>query len=127
MSQGGSSVARILVVDDVEEVLDGVEKLLQADGYSVDTARSEERAVECARRSPPQLILLNLDETPDQVTATARRIRTWGQLDSCVPVVVFCVEWVAEGTEVHLGDNLHATQPDNFNQLRRFLARLLQS
>jgi len=66
------------VVDDVEEVLDGVEKLLQADGYSVDTARSEERAVECARCSPPQLILLNLDEAPDQVTATARRIRTRG-------------------------------------------------
>ena len=56
----GESVARILVVDDVEEVLDALEKLLESDGYSVDAARTEDRALECAQRNPPDLILLNL-------------------------------------------------------------------
>ena len=125
MSKGAGTPARLLVVDDVEEVLDGIEKLLGADGYSIDAARSEEQAVECARRNPPQLVLLNLDALPDELVATARRIRTGAQLDPGVPIVLFCAEWVAEGEEVHLGDNVYATQPDHFNQLRDFLARLL--
>ena len=35
----------ILVVEDVEESRDGIEKLLAADGYRVDPARQEEDAV----------------------------------------------------------------------------------
>ena len=53
MSKGAGTPARLLVVDDVEEVLDGIEKLLRADGYSIDAARSEERAVECAHATLP--------------------------------------------------------------------------
>jgi len=127
MSISGSTLATILVVDDVEEILDGIEKLLRADGYSVDATRSEERAVECARRCPPQLILLNLGGPPDEVVVGARRIRTRAQLDHGVPIVLFCIEGVAEGEEIHLGDNVYATHPDNFNQLRDFLARLLRA
>lgn len=127
MSIGGSILATILVVDDVEEILDGIEILLQADGYSVAATRSEDRAVEWAQRSSPQLILLNLGGTPDEVIATARRIRTRAQLDQGVPIVLFCAEWVAENQEIHLGDHVYAIRPDNFNQLRDFLARLLQS
>lgn len=87
MSNRGA-LARLLVVDDVDEVLDGIEKLLRADGYSIHAARSEERAVECALRNPPQLILLNLDAPPDEVIATARRIRNRTQLDTRVPIVL---------------------------------------
>src|SRR4051812_39649725 len=63
--------AAILVVDDVEEVRDGIQSLLEADGYWVDSARSDKDAVECALRKPPQLILLNLAGSPEQVTALA--------------------------------------------------------
>lgn len=127
MRIGGSTLATILVVDDVEEILDGIEILLRADGYSVAATRSEDRAVEWAQRSSPQLILLNLGGTPDEVIATARRIRTRAQLDHGVPIVLFCAEWVAENQEIYLGDHVYAIRPDNFNQLRDFLARLLQS
>lgn len=37
-----------------------------------------------------------------------------------VPIVVFCVEEIAEGDEVAIGENVHVTRPDNFNQLRSF-------
>jgi hypothetical protein len=43
-----------------------------------------------------------------------------------VPVVVFCVEEIAEGDEVAIGSNIHIARPDNFNQLRGLLARLLR-
>jgi hypothetical protein len=43
-----------------------------------------------------------------------------------VPVVVFCIDEIAEGDEVAIGENVHVTRPDNFDQLRSLLARLLQ-
>src|SRR5438552_17382969 len=46
----------ILVVEDVEETRDGIEKLLERDGHRVDSAREEEDAVVTAARKPPDLI-----------------------------------------------------------------------
>jgi hypothetical protein len=42
-----------------------------------------------------------------------------------VPVVVFCIDEIAQGDEVAIGENVHVTRPDNFDQLRSLLARLL--
>jgi two-component system response regulator MprA len=125
-SIGGAILATILVIDDVEEIRDGIEKLLRTDGYSVDATRTEERAVECAKRSPPKLILLNLGKRRNEIVETARRIRGRAQLDDSVPIVLFCIEDVAEGKEFDLGDNTYAVHPDNFNQLRAFIAQLLE-
>ena len=43
----------ILVVQDVEETRDGLEKLLKTDGYRVDAARVKDDAVVRAQRQPP--------------------------------------------------------------------------
>ena len=43
-----------------------------------------------------------------------------------VPVVVFCAQDIPEGEEVAIGGNVYLTNPDNFNQLRSLVARLLQ-
>ena len=42
-----------------------------------------------------------------------------------MPVVVFCIAEIDEGDEVAIGQNVYITRPDNFNQLRALLARLL--
>jgi hypothetical protein len=42
-----------------------------------------------------------------------------------VPIVIFCVEDIAEGAEVSIGNNVYLTGPDDFNQLRALLNRLL--
>ena len=118
--------ATILVVDDVEEVLDGIEKLLQVDGYTVEAVRSVERAVECAQRKAPELILVNLDGSADVVIAAAERIRQQARLDSNLPIVLFCIDSVDEGAEIHIGGHVYVTRPDNFNQLRAFMRRLLE-
>lgn len=115
----------ILVVEDIEETRDGIELLLKADGYRVEAARNERAAVESARRKRPDLILVSLGGTPPHVIATARKIRERAELGDHVPVVIFCIDEVSEGGEVSIGHNVYVTHPDNFNQLRGLLARLL--
>jgi len=115
----------ILVAHDVEETRDGIERLLKAHGYRVDPARSEHHAVERAQRQAPDLILVSLGGPPDDSIASALRIRHRAGLGDEVLVVVFCVQTVDEGAEVELGRNVYATRPDNFDQLRGFLGRLL--
>jgi CheY-like chemotaxis protein len=125
MNKGNDVSLTILVVEDVEETRDGIEKLLNADGYRVEAARDERYAVESARRKRPDLILVSLGGTPRDVIASARRIRERAGLGNDVPVVVFCVGEVSQGDEVAIGQNVYVTRPDNFDQLRNLLARLL--
>src|SRR6266852_4559877 len=115
----------ILVVEDVAETRDGIETLLKADGYRVAVARDEGDAIESARRKRPNLILVSLAGLPSEVIAAARRIREHADLGNQVPVVIFCFESIAEGDDLAIGENVHVSRPDNFNQLRRLLTRLL--
>ena len=116
----------ILVVEDVQETREGIERLLMADGYRVLVAKDEPDGIESAQRQRPDLILVSLAGVPSEVIVSARRIREKAAIGEDVPVVVFCVEEIAEGDEVAIGENVHVTRPDNFNQLRSLLARLLQ-
>lgn len=115
----------ILVVEDVHETRDGIEKLLKVDGYRVVLARDELDGIESARRQRPDLILVSLDGTPSDVLDSGRRIRESAEAGEEVPIVVFCFGEISAGAEVAIGKNVHITQPDNFNQLRELLSRLL--
>jgi CheY-like chemotaxis protein len=125
MNKENSVCPTILVVDDIEETRDGIEMLLKVDGYLVEASRNEQDAIERGRRKNTDLILVSLGGPPHDVVATARQIRTHAKLGENVPIVVFCVGDVAEGDEVDIGQNVFLTHPDNFNQLRNLLARLL--
>jgi CheY-like chemotaxis protein len=116
----------VLVLNDVEEIRDGLAALLQSDGYQVEATRSEASAIECALRKSPQLILVNLAGSPEQVIAAGRRINDEARLQDRVPIVLFCIEGIEE-TKIHLGGCLYSTRPDNFNHLRSLLQHLLFS
>lgn len=118
--------AIILVVEDVHETRDGIETLLTADHYRVAVARNEGDAIENARRTKPDLILVCLAGSPREVIFSALSIRQRAEAGDRVPVVVFCIEGIDEGDEVAIGKNVHLTRPDNFNQLRSLIARLLR-
>ena len=115
----------ILVLEDVHETRDGIEKLLKADGYTVALARDETDAIKSAIRQRPDLILVSVAGLPEEVIVTARRVRELSAVGEDVPVVVFCAAGINEGDEVAIGKNVHITRPDNFNQLRSLLARLM--
>ncbi len=125
MNKESDTNSIILVVEDVNETRDGIEKLLKADGYRVTLARDEADAIESAQRVPPNLILVSVAGLLHEVVIAARRIRELAAVEENVPVVVFCIAEIDEGDEVAIGKNVYITRPDNFNQLRTLLARLL--
>jgi DNA-binding response OmpR family regulator len=125
ITRDSGRAAVVLVVEDVEEIRDGIEKLLTTDGYRVDPARSEDDAIDRASRRCPDLILVSLGGSPLKVIARAARIRQRAGIDERVPVVVFCVPTLDQGAEIGIGHNVYVTRPDNFDQLRSFLNRLL--
>lgn len=117
--------AIILVVEDVHETRDGIETLLMADGYTVALARDERDAIESAQRTRPDLILISLAGSPHEVVLSARSIRERAEVGELVPVVVFCIDGIDEGDEVEINENVYLTRPDNFNQLRSLIGRLV--
>ena len=116
----------ILVVEDVHETRDGIEKLLKVDGYRVVLARDELDGIESAQRQRPHLILVSLEGSPSEVLMSGRRIRESAVAGDDVPIVIFCFDDIPEGAEVAIGKNVHIALPDNFNQLRGLLSRLLR-
>jgi CheY-like chemotaxis protein len=126
MKAGIDPVSIILVVEDVEETRDGIEELLEADGYRVHSARNVEDAIGSAQREHPNLILMASSGPPVvDAAAIADRIRGGAGLGEDVPVVIFCIPTLAEGAEAAVGRNIYVTRPDNFDQLRDFLQRRL--
>ncbi|CAN5308223.1 response regulator [soil metagenome] len=115
----------ILVVDDILETLDGIESLLRRDGYLVETARDERDAADKACLNQPDLMLVSLDGEISDVIAAAGRIRTRAAPNKNLPVIIFCVGEIKEGNEAAVGQNIYLAHPDNFNQLREFISRLL--
>jgi CheY-like chemotaxis protein len=116
--------ALILVVEDVHEISDGIERLLKTDGYRVALARDELHAIESLQLTRPDLILMSWTGVSGEVLATVCRIRERAAVGDQIPVV-FWVEDIDEGEEVAVGGNVHLMRPDSFNQLRGLLARLL--
>ena len=116
--------ALILVVEDVHEISDGIERLLKADGYRVVLASDELEGIKSAQLTPPDLILMNWTGLSGEVLPVVHRIREGAGIGDQIPVV-FWIEDIDEGEEVEIARNVFLTRPDSFNQLRGLLARLL--
>lgn len=115
----------ILVVEDVYETRAGIDTLLRATGYRVVLASAAREVLNSTRPERPNLILVSGAGLPKNVLVTVGRLRKDAAVDDDVPVVVFCAQDIPEGEEVAIGGNVYLTNPDNFNQLRDLLARLL--
>jgi CheY-like chemotaxis protein len=115
----------ILILEEVEEIRDGIESLLAVTGYRVEPARAEPDAILKAKQQSPDLILISPGDSSADLLRKAYRIRQQANLPKTVPVVNFCCEEVAEGEEVNLGNNVYLAHLANFDQLRAFLRQLL--
>ena len=117
----------ILVLEDVEETRTGIERLLAASGYQVIARRNEDDAVEKARGHSSDMILVSLGHSRAQRIRAASRIRKDAGLADLVPVVIFCDPDLKEGEERSIAENMHLARPDNFDQLRDLIRRLLET
>jgi CheY-like chemotaxis protein len=117
----------ILVLDDIEETRDLINTMLRGDGCCVNLARDEEDAITRARSQSPDLILMSLGLELDQLLAMAYRIRQRGAFSQDVAIIIFCVPTIPEGAEIEVKQNVYVTRPDNFDQLRDLLHRLLRN
>jgi DNA-binding response OmpR family regulator len=116
----------ILILEELEEIRDGIESLLKADGYRVSSARDENHAVSEARRVKPDLILVSRGAPANLMITKARRIRKRAGLTEGVPIVIFSVDTLPEGADIESRAGIYLTRPDNFDQLRQFLRRVLE-
>ena len=116
----------ILVVEDVYETRVGIDTLLKTNGYRVAFASSNGEATNSTRPERPDLILVSGTGLANNVLVKVSRIRNETAVGDEVPVVVFCAQNINEGDEVAIGGNVYLTNPDNFNQLRSLVARLLR-
>lgn len=117
----------ILVLDDIEETRYLIQRMLKVNGYNVVLARNEEEAISEALIRSPSLILMSLGLEPEQLLAIARRLRQEAALSDDVAIVMLCVFTIPEGAELEVHKNVYMTHPDNFDQLRGFLHRVLHN
>lgn len=126
MSSNLERLSVILVIEDEEETRYGIKRLLTASGYHVDAVKNEEEAALATALRLSDLILISGSLHPVQAVAIATRMRERTGLGDEVPVVFFCVTSLGEGVEAGVGFNVYLTWPDNFDQLRALLSRLLR-
>ena len=117
----------LLVLEEIEETAAVVEMMLNKNGYCVTIARTEDDTIARAKCRPPDLILMSLGTESDRILPAANRIRECSGISDEVAIVVFCVETIPQGAEIQVERNIYLTRPDNFNQLREFLHRLLSN
>ncbi len=78
---------RILVVDDEPDLLELVRVTLDGAGFRVETAESGSEALECVRRSPPDLVVLDLMLPDLSGTEVCRKIRAVPEL-AATPIIM---------------------------------------
>lgn len=125
MRKEGERCQTILLLHDVDETRDLMEAMLCNNGQHVVASRSEEDAISRARTTPPDVIVMSLGLEPKQHREIGERVRKDSGLSANVALVLFCDATIPEGAEVAMDENIYATYPDNFDQLRGLLHRLL--
>ena len=117
--------AVILVFEQDQELRDGIAALLSTDGYRVISVRGEEEAILKTQSECPQLILTGIWKSKSETMASAKQIRERMNSGEAIPIVVFSDASLPEGSERELAGKVYLTNPDNFDQLREFIRRLM--
>ena len=111
--------SRILVVDDLDLNRELVRTILEASGYSVDDAASGSEAIDATRRTPFDLILMDLQMPGMDGYAAARAIRGDASPNRHTPIVALSADVLPEhaAAGVVAGMNGHISKPINIAEL----------
>jgi CheY-like chemotaxis protein len=128
---GGQDNRRtIFLIEEDDDTRPVLKHNLQVDGYHVLLALDEEDAFQRVEGSglSADLVLINLvGKSPQDALNIGRRIRRHAKYDGHTPLVVMAEEYGAdlEGKDVNVSDNDWITYPEDHDQLKNLLARLL--
>jgi two-component system KDP operon response regulator KdpE len=118
------SGARILVVDDEQQILRALRTSLRAAGYDVDTAETAEAALAAAAMRPPDAVILDLLLPDGTGTEVTRELRTW----TAAPVIVLSA--VGDESEkvaaLDAGADDYVTKPVGIDELFARLRAVLR-
>lgn len=117
----------VLVLEDVQETATVIRQLLNRSGFCVALAADEQDAITQARAEAPDVVVISLGLETDQLIAVADRIRERAGITKQLPIVIFCVPTIPEGSEVEVRTMTYLTRLDDFNQLRNMLGRLVSA
>lgn len=126
----GETRRTILLIEEDDETRHVLKANLQTEGYHVLLALDEEDAFDRVggRGASADLVLINLvGKAPEAALAAGRRIRAHARYDGRTPLVVMAEKYgkELEGTDVNVSGNDWITYPEDHDQLRNLLARLL--
>jgi DNA-binding response OmpR family regulator len=119
-----SPLARLLIVDDEEPVVEVLSDYFTGQGYQVGTARNGTEALAAVRRTRPDLVMLDVRMPGIDGVEVLRRIRA---LDGALPVIMVTAnEDVALAREtLKLGAFDYVPKPFDFAHLDRTVAAAL--
>ena len=109
---------RILVVDDDPDILQFVKMNLELEGFEAETAPSGKVALEDAKTSPPDLILLDVMMPEMDGLTVLRRLRN-SPATANVPVIILTAKALAEDRVrgLDLGADDYITKPFDLEEL----------
>jgi DNA-binding response OmpR family regulator len=123
--------ATILLIEVDEDIRRSLRASFTRDGYSVVSVESEDEAlvVTVLGGARPDLIIINLDATTEEILETGKRIRERAELDNSVPVVVipYAFDPEREGTDLPAGENDFICYWADPDQLDNLVSRLTNS
>jgi CheY-like chemotaxis protein len=121
--------ALILLIELDEDTRCDLRSALVKRGYSVVGVENEEEAlvVTVQGGAIPDLIIVQMNATVDQILETGRRIKRLSDLRPSVPIIVVPYTYVPafKGTDVSAGDDGYICYGAEPNQMEELISRLL--
>ena len=114
-----TDVTRVLVVDDDPEIREVVTWLLEDEGLPVETASDGQRALDCATRTRPALIVLDMGLPIVSGEEVAVRLRA--HYDEPPPIIVVSADGRAAEKAARIGAQTYLHKPYDVDELVRLL------
>lgn len=127
MALKGTSSLTILIADDFADTRAMLKRMLETYNYSVVEAADGEEAVELARRTCPNLILMDLNMPLMDGLAATQQIRECKEPCRNVPILAITAfdTYGMKEAALEAGCDDYITKPIDSDELDRILQRLL--
>jgi CheY-like chemotaxis protein len=118
----GAHNRQVLVVDDNRDGADMLQRLFEADGFTVQTAYDGQQAVDAVKRARPDIVVMDIGMPGMDGYEAVRQIRL--QPDGGDILIIALTGWGQDSAKREAADagfDHHLVKPVNFDLLRSFL------